>query len=225
MRNRCIVVAIAGLIAGAGLAPAAIADPDIGSSAAMDILMITQDEAARVMGVGLPNAYRYQDGSLPQLESDRPDCGSVLLGSGTSYGGAGYDAVHAQMFWDRASWTNLVQQSVAVFGNDDAAADFVAREANRWRRCENQTAEVTEHGADGTTFTSSYAIDGIGQTANTVSVELGMTVGGVHTTCQHVLANGHNAAVEIRTCSSSSPGQGRRAGELLQIALSRVPAR
>ncbi|MGL5440917.1 MAG: sensor domain-containing protein, partial [[Mycobacterium] stephanolepidis] len=50
---------------------------------AIDRLMITQPEAERVMGVALPNVQRQS--ATFALDTDRPDCGSVVLASVSSY--------------------------------------------------------------------------------------------------------------------------------------------
>ncbi|SIN58636.1 Hypothetical conserved membrane protein PknM or conserved lipoprotein LppH [Mycobacteroides abscessus subsp. abscessus] len=77
---------------------------------AIDRLMFSQREAERVMGVGLPNVQRQS--ATFALDTDRPDCGSVVLASVSSYDRSPYMAAHSQALWDHPGWYTLVDRSV-----------------------------------------------------------------------------------------------------------------
>ncbi|OAT67798.1 hypothetical protein AWB85_11750 [Mycobacteroides immunogenum] len=186
---------------------------------AIDRLMLTQREAERVMGVGLPNT-QHQSATFA-LDTDRPDCGSVVLASVSSYDRAPYTAAHSQALWDHPGWFTLVDQSVAVFSSDDEARDFARSEADRWRKCEHQTIDVSELAIDGSTLQSTADVRDVTQVDNVLAV--GYTRNdSAHASCQHVLLGERNVAIDIRTCSTVSKSDGERAFELMKIAGPRV---
>lgn len=186
---------------------------------AIDSLMVTQQEAERVMGVGLPNVHRQN--ATFALDNDRPDCGSVVLASVASYDRSPYVAAHAQALWDHPGWFTLVDQSVAVFSTNDEARDFVRSEADRWRKCEHQTINVSELAIDGTTLEATVEIRNITQVDNVLAVGYGRN-DTAYASCQHVLVGERNTAIDIRTCSTVSKANGERAFELMKIVGPRI---
>ncbi|AKC37533.1 membrane protein PknM or lipoprotein LppH [Mycolicibacterium phlei] len=186
---------------------------------AIDRLMLTQREAERVMGVALPNVQRQS--ATFALDTDRPDCGSVVLASVSSYDRSPYVAAHSQALWDHAGWFTLVDQSVAVFGTDAEARDFAHSEADRWRACEHQTISVSELAIDGTTLVATVDVRDVTQVDNLLAVGYSRN-DSAYASCQHVLLGERNVTVDIRTCSTVSKSDGERAFELMKIVGPRV---
>ncbi|OHT83199.1 sensor domain-containing protein [Mycobacteroides saopaulense] len=214
-------VAGALLVALAATTPAVAAadpSPDVPPSA-IERLMFTQREAERVMGVGLPNVQRQS--ATFALDTDRPDCGSVVLASVSSYDRAPYTAAHSQALWDHPGWFTLVDQSVAVFSTAEEARDFARGEADRWRKCEHQSINVSELAMDGTTLEATVDIREITQADNVLAVSYGRN-DSAYASCQHVLLGERNVAIDIRTCSTVSKNNGERAFELMKIVGPRV---
>ncbi|AMU19696.1 Hypothetical conserved membrane protein PknM or conserved lipoprotein LppH [Mycobacteroides abscessus subsp. bolletii] len=203
------------------MAPAtATADPSSNvQPSAIDRLMFSQREAERVMGVGLPNVQRQS--ATFALDTDRPDCGSVVLASVSSYDRSPYMAAHSQALWDHPGWFTLVDQSVAVFSTDQEARGFTRSEADRWRTCENQTINVSELAVDGSTLQATVDIRDITQVDNVLAVSYGRN-DSAYAFCQHVLLGERNVAIDIRTCSTVSKSDGERAFELMKIVGPRV---
>ncbi|WP_078316128.1 sensor domain-containing protein [Mycobacterium sp. D16Q16] len=187
--------------------------------ASIDRLMFRQHEAEQVMGVGLPNIHRQS--ATFASDTDRPDCGSVVLASVSSYDRSSYVAAHSQALWDHPGWFTLVDQSVAVFSTDEEARDFARSEADRWRKCEQQTINVSEQSIDGTTLTATVDIRGVTQVDNVLAVVYGRN-DAAYAACQHVLLGERNVAIDIRTCSTVSKSGGERAFELMKIVGPRV---
>ncbi|ORA64002.1 sensor domain-containing protein [Mycobacteroides franklinii] len=186
---------------------------------AIDGLMLSQPQAERVMGVALPNVQRQS--ATFSLDTDRPDCGSVVLASVASYDRAPYVAAHSQALWDHPGWFTLVDQSVAVFSTDDEARDFTLSEADRWRKCENQTVNVSELAIDGSTLASTAEIRRVTQVDNVIAVGYSRN-DAAYASCQHVLLGERNVAIDIRTCSTVSKSNGERAFDLMKIVGPRI---
>ncbi|MUM19696.1 sensor domain-containing protein [Mycobacterium sp. CBMA271] len=216
------LVAIGLVMCGAVHPVVAHAEPEsIVPPSAIDSLMFTQQEAERVMGVKLPKVNRQN--ATFGLDTDRPDCGSIVLASVASYDSAPYTAAHSQAMWDHDGWFTLVDQSVAVFSTDDEARDFARSEADRWRKCEHQTVKASEIAIDGSTLESTAEIRGVTQAGNVLAVSYGRT-DNAFASCQHVLLGERNTAVDIRTCSTVSKPDGERAFELMKIVAPRILA-
>lgn len=205
-------------------APGAGAENGKVTAATIDMVMVTQDEGARVMGVPLTEIARSN--SLFASATDRPDCGSVVIPSMSSYDNSGYTAGHAQMLYDdHPGWWNRIDQAVSIFETNSDAADFVRSEADRWRRCENQTARSNyDSGSDNPALEGRYQLRKIIQVEEVVAVGYGMTVNGVYASCQHVLVGVLNTAVDVRTCSSVNKQQGEHAFDLVLMLQPKLQA-
>lgn len=185
--------AVATTTAGMLMAPPAHADPgSIVPPAAIDDLMVTPQEASSVLGVGFPTVNRLN--ALPDLSTDRPDCGSVIRASIATYDRAPYMAAHDQQLEDAAPWTVQVSQSVAVFPSDDEARDFASSEMDLWQRCANQTVR------DG--FQWRYMISALRRDDDAIVGPYVMIAdNGVRKACTHLLVRVRNTVTDMRTCS------------------------
>ncbi|MBA0047624.1 sensor domain-containing protein [Mycobacterium sp. NPDC050853] len=211
---------VAGLVALVSPCPVASAEPSSTvPPSAIDSLMLTQQEAERAVGVGLPNVYRQS--ATFALDTDRPDCGSIVLASVSSYDQSSYTAAHSQALWDHSGWFTLVDQSVAVFSTAEEARNFTHSEADRWRKCERQTINVSELAIDGTTLESTVEVRGVTQVDSVLAVGYSRN-DSAYASCQHVLLGERNVAIDIRTCSTVSQSNGERAFELMKIVGPRI---
>ncbi len=192
------------MAAGVFMAPPVHAEPgSIVPPAAIDDLMVTQQEASSVMGAAFPVVDRLN--ALSDLTTDRPDCGSVVRPSVATYDRGPYMAAHEQYLQDSSPWNVQLAQSIAVFPTDDEARDFASSEMNMWLRCAKQTVHDSAQWR--------YVIGSLHRDDDAVVGSYVMiTNDGARMSCSRLLARVRNTATDLRGCSAGPESYQRLLG-------------
>ncbi|MUL67342.1 hypothetical protein BOO86_22905 [Mycobacterium sp. CBMA 234] len=98
-----------------------------------------------------------------------------------------------------------VVQMIASFPADADASAFREIVTQKWRRCQNQQATIT----DGQTSLT-YTVDAVDQVNSVAAVSMSVTAGdGTQVTCQHALGARRNVAIDVRVCAPNVANKGR----------------
>lgn len=180
-------------VVGVSLAAPVGADPGTTvPPAAIDDLMVTPAEASSVLGVDFPIVDRQS--ALADLTTDRPDCGSVVRPSVSTYDRGSYMAAHDQYLQDSSPWNVQLAQSIAVFPTDGEARDFASTEMTMWSKCAKQTVHDSAQWR--------YVIGSLHRDDDAIVGSYVMiTNDGARMSCSRLLARVRNTATDLRACS------------------------